>query len=89
MALGFLIEIPEMTAEHGAAVIRELGLTLPDPALHKDEATGRWHYTEPDWSELAAIASGNGPASSQRLGFRRLSWEEGAWVRQAVLGAAA
>jgi ring-1,2-phenylacetyl-CoA epoxidase subunit PaaA len=69
--------------------VRELGLTLPDPALRKDEATGRWHYTEPDWSELAAIASGHGPASSQRLGFRRLSWEEGAWVRQAVLGAAA
>ena len=32
MALGFLIEIPEMTAEHGAAVIRELGLTNRPPA---------------------------------------------------------
>lgn len=29
MAVAFLIEIPGMTAEQGAAVIRELGLTSP------------------------------------------------------------
>ena len=66
--------------------IWELGLTLPDRKLCKDPATGRWDYTEPDWSELYSVVSGNGPASSQRLGFRRLSYEEGAWLRNALLG---
>ncbi|HEY0272792.1 MAG TPA: 1,2-phenylacetyl-CoA epoxidase subunit PaaA, partial [Chitinophaga sp.] len=29
--------------------IWELGLTLPDPALRRDEATGRWLFSDPDW----------------------------------------
>jgi ring-1,2-phenylacetyl-CoA epoxidase subunit PaaA len=65
--------------------IWEIGMTLPDPALAKDADTGRWHYTEPDWSRLAAVASGHGPASADRLGFRRLTYEDGAWLRAAVL----
>ena len=32
--------------------IWELGLTVPDPKLRKDEETGVWEYTEPDWDEL-------------------------------------
>ena len=35
--------------------IRELGLEIPDPALRKDEETGRWLYTEPDWEKLRAV----------------------------------
>ncbi len=69
--------------------IREMGLTLPDPRLCKDPETGRWQYTEPDWSRLYAIVAGNGPASGQRLAFRRLTYEEGAWLRDAVLAAEA
>lgn len=65
--------------------IWELGLTLPDPKLRKDPETGRWEYTEPDWSVLYSVVSGNGPASRQRLGFRRLSYEEGAWLRNSLL----
>ena len=41
--------------------IRELGLTLPDPELRLDEATGEWRYTEPDWAELRAVVTGHGP----------------------------
>jgi ring-1,2-phenylacetyl-CoA epoxidase subunit PaaA len=68
--------------------IRELGLTLPDPELRLDEATGTWRYSEPDWDELRAVVTGHGPASQARLGFRRLSWAEHAWVRAGVLGTA-
>lgn len=67
----------------------EIGLTVPDPACRKDPETGRWQYTEPDWGRLAQIGNGGGPASAQRLAFRRLSHEEGAWLRGAVLGEAA
>jgi len=69
--------------------IRELGLTVPDPALRKDEETGTWHYTEPDWEELKAVVTGHGPMTAERLGFRRVSREETEWVRRAVLAEAA
>ncbi|HEY8836275.1 MAG TPA: Phenylacetic acid catabolic protein, partial [Dehalococcoidia bacterium] len=65
--------------------IREMGLTVPDPAVRKDPNTGRWRYTEPDWQKLAVIGNGGGPASSERLAFRRLAYEQGEWVRNAVL----
>jgi len=68
--------------------IREIGLEIPDPGLRFDEGTGRWEYSPIDWDKLVSIARGNGPASKERLGFRRLSYEETAWVRQALLGAA-
>jgi ring-1,2-phenylacetyl-CoA epoxidase subunit PaaA len=63
--------------------IRELGLTVPDPKLRHDEASGRWEYTEPDWERLRQIGRGNGPATQERLGLRRLSAEQTAWVRRA------
>jgi ring-1,2-phenylacetyl-CoA epoxidase subunit PaaA len=69
--------------------IRELGLTIPDPALRKDAETGTWLYTEPDWEELRSVVTGHGPASAERLAFRRLSREDVAWVEQAVLAEAA
>ncbi len=66
--------------------IRELGLSLPDPELRPDPASGEWRYTEPDWDELRTVVTGHGPASQERLGFRRLNWAEQAWVRAGVLG---
>jgi ring-1,2-phenylacetyl-CoA epoxidase subunit PaaA len=65
--------------------IRELGLTIPDRELRLDETTGRWSYSEPDWAELRAVVTGHGPMSQERLGFRRLNWEETAWVRDSIL----
>jgi ring-1,2-phenylacetyl-CoA epoxidase subunit PaaA len=63
--------------------IRELGLEIPDPVLDRDEDTGRWQYTEPDWEMLRQIGRGRGPATEERLGQRRLSAKDAAWVRRA------
>jgi ring-1,2-phenylacetyl-CoA epoxidase subunit PaaA len=63
----------------------ELGLTLPDPELHLDEAAGEWRYTEPDWQELRTVVTNHGPKSEERLAFRRLNWEDTRWVRDTVL----
>src|ERR671925_407025 len=60
--------------------IRELGLEIPDPALRKDDESGRWLFTEPDWDKLRAVVTGHGPASQERIDFRRLSREQVAWV---------
>jgi ring-1,2-phenylacetyl-CoA epoxidase subunit PaaA len=60
----------------------QLGLTLPDPALRQN-ADGSWSYTQPDWDELRMVVSNRGPRSAERLAFRRLNYEQGAWVREA------
>ena len=65
--------------------IRELGLSLPDPDLRLDAATGEWRYTEPDWGELRNVVTGHGPASEARVAFRRMTHEETAWVRETLL----
>ena len=65
--------------------LRELGLTIPDPHLHLDEATGRWTYAEPDWQELRTVVTNHGPMSRERLAFRREHWDATAWVRDTIL----
>jgi phenylacetate-CoA oxygenase, PaaG subunit len=61
--------------------LREVGLNPPDPALRYDAEQKRWCYSEPDWAELRAIAHNQGPASAERIAFRRMTYEEGQWVR--------
>jgi ring-1,2-phenylacetyl-CoA epoxidase subunit PaaA len=67
----------------------ELGLTVPDPELRLDEATGVWSYGEPDWAELKSVVTGHGPKSEERLEFRRFNFEETRWVRETVLASVA
>jgi ring-1,2-phenylacetyl-CoA epoxidase subunit PaaA len=67
--------------------IRELGLTIPDPDLARDAATGVWSYGEPDWNELRTVVTNHGPKSQERLDFRRANWDATQWVRDAILGA--
>ena len=42
-----------------------------------------------DWELLLAVVSGRGPASAERLAFRRLSRAEVEWVSRTVLAEAA
>lgn len=65
--------------------IWELGLTLPDPNLKKNEATGRWEYTEPDWEEFKRVINGDGPLNKERLAVRKAVEERGAWLRKTIL----
>jgi len=64
----------------------ELGLTIPDPELHLDEASGSWSYGEPDWAELKSVVTGHGPKSQERLEFRRLHYADTQWVRRILAG---
>jgi len=65
--------------------IWELGLTLPDPNLIKNESTGLWEYTEPDWEEFKRVINGDGPCNKERLSVRKAAEDSGAWVRRALL----
>ena len=62
--------------------IWELGLTVPDPKLRKDD-DGVWEYTEPDWDELQARRHRPRPDDRRSgSGFRRaLARARPAWVR--------
>ncbi len=64
--------------------IWELGLTIPDPKLKKDEASGKWEYTEPDWDEFKRVINGDGPCNKERLAVRRRAEQKGEWVRRAL-----
>ncbi len=68
--------------------ILELGLEIPDPNLRRN-AEGVWEYTEPDWDKLTAVVTGHGPASQERLDFRRLARAEVDWVSKVMLPEAA
>ena len=63
-----------------------LGFSIPDGSLHKDEASGRWAYAEPNWATLKAVVTGHGPATQRRLALRRASYDEHRWVRDALSG---
>lgn len=64
--------------------ILEIGLTIPDPNLHKNPQTGKWEYTEPDWEEFKRVINGFGPCNAERLAVRKKAEENGRWLREAL-----
>lgn len=73
----------DFVAQYAPQILR-LGLTIPDPELHYDEAARRWHFGEPDWEEFKRVITGHGPLNAERLAVRRAAHEEGRWVREAL-----
>jgi ring-1,2-phenylacetyl-CoA epoxidase subunit PaaA len=59
---------------------------IKDEMLKLDPATKHWQFSPPDWEEFFAVIRGHGPLNKQRVGLRRMSYEQGEWVRRAVLG---
>lgn len=66
-----------------------LGLTIPDPALTFDDATGHWRTGLIDWDEFHRVLAGHGPCNRERIEARRAAHADGAWVREAVAAHAA
>jgi len=62
-----------------------IGLTIPDPDLKWNEATGHHDFGAINWDEFFNVIKGNGPCNKQRLDARRNAWENGSWVREAAL----
>ena len=62
-----------------------LGLTIPDENLSWNEETNHYDFTEPDWNEFYEVIQGNGPCNVDRLNARKKAWDDGAWVRDAML----
>jgi ring-1,2-phenylacetyl-CoA epoxidase subunit PaaA len=66
-----------------------IGLTIPDPDLRHDEATGNWEFGAIDWDEFYQVIGGNGPCNRERLAARQRAHDEGRWVRDAAAAWAA
>lgn len=64
--------------------IWELGLTFPDPNLRKNETTGVWEFSDPDWDEFKRVINGDGPCNAERIAVRKYAEQAGAWVRAAL-----
>jgi len=66
------------------AQAKAIDLTIPDPALAYDEATGNWAMGPIDWDEFWRVVKGNGPCNRERLEARRRAHDDGEWVRSAA-----
>jgi ring-1,2-phenylacetyl-CoA epoxidase subunit PaaA len=64
--------------------LQACGITIPDPDLHKDEASGNWLHGPIDWDEFWRVIKGDGPANAERMAARRQAHADGAWVREAM-----
>lgn len=64
--------------------LHSLGLSVPDPDLRYDEATGEWISGEIDWEEFWRVVKGGGPLNKERLAARQAAHDNGRWVREAL-----
>ncbi len=62
-----------------------IGLTFPDPDLKWNEEKGGYDFGAIDWDEFWRVVKGHGPMNRERLAARQKAWDDGAWVREAVL----
>lgn len=62
-----------------------LGITIPDPDLKWNEATGHYDFGPINWDEFWSVVKGNGPCNKERLATRKKAYEDGAWVREAAM----
>ncbi len=65
-------------------MLQEYGFVVPDPALHRNESTGKWVIGDIDWAALRATQSNVGPDSAARIELSKQSWDNTAWVREAL-----
>ncbi|MHC5111648.1 MAG: 1,2-phenylacetyl-CoA epoxidase subunit PaaA [Planctomycetota bacterium] len=59
---------------------------VEDTQIKYDEKSEHWGFTQPDWDEFKRVINGDGPCNAARVALRRFSYEQGQWVRKAVLG---
>ncbi len=78
-------ELRQKFVDQTAPQAEYLGLTVPDETLRWNEEKGGYDFAEPDWNEFFDVIKGNGPCNTDRLNARRKAWDEGAWVREAML----
>ncbi len=78
-------ELRQRFVDNTVPQVEILGMTVPDPDLQFDEASGHYRFGEIDWQEFNEVISGRGICNHERLAAKRKAREEGEWVREAAL----
>ena len=78
-------ELRQKFVDQSVPQAEHLGITLPDPELKWNEASGHYDFGEIDWEEFFQVIAGNGPCNHERMNARIKAHEDGAWVREAAL----
>jgi ring-1,2-phenylacetyl-CoA epoxidase subunit PaaA len=78
-------ELRQKFVDETAPQAEYLGLEIPDPELRWNEDRGHYDFSEPDWAEFYEVLKGNGPCNTERMTARQKAWDDGAWVREAML----
>lgn len=78
-------ELRQQFVDVTVAQAEYLGISIPDPDLKWNEATGHYDFGAIDWDEFWNVVKGNGPCNRDRIRARVKAYEEGAWVREAAL----
>ncbi|MDE2367772.1 MAG: 1,2-phenylacetyl-CoA epoxidase subunit A [Burkholderiales bacterium] len=78
-------ELRQKMVDQTVPQAEHLGLTVPDPELRWNEATGHYDFGAIDWAEFHAVLKGNGPCNRERLRTRVQAWEDGQWFRDALV----
>ncbi len=86
-ALGLVIHVSRKGAD-GLVLRKSDGAPdqIEDDKIVYDQKTKHWGFTQPDWDEFYRVINGDGPWNKQRVALRRFSYEQGRWVRKAVMG---
>ena len=82
-------ELRQRFVNLSVAQAKAIELTLPDPALKYNEATGDWDFGPIDWDEFKRVVHGDGPCNRERLAARNAAHTDGEWVRLAAAAYAA
>ena len=77
-------ELRQRFVNQAVAQAKAINLTIPDPGMKKDEASGDWKFSEIDWDEFWRVVKGDGPCNRERLAARRKAHDDGEWVRAAA-----
>jgi len=78
-------ELRQKFVDQTAPQAAYLGLTIPDETLRWNEDKGGYDFAEPDWDEFFDVLKGNGPCSTDRVATRQKAWDDGQWVRDALM----
>ncbi len=78
-------ELRQRFVDNTVPQVEMLGMTVPDPDLRFDEASGHYRFGEIDWQEFDEVINGRGICNHERLAAKRKAWDDGAWVREAAL----
>lgn len=78
-------ELRQRFVDNTIPQVEMLGMTVPDPDLRWDRASGHYRFGEIDWRELNDVIHGRGQCNHERIQAKQKAWEQGAWVREAAL----